>query len=1050
VRLYCCWILLAWAAAGCATAPPPRAVEVAPRDAATEALGAWVGPSQPFVLSIHPARLQAQQGALSAVVGQELGPVEGAPLLAQLLFGTLGAAPEAPLAPLEGLDEGRPVLLGFFSTGPDRGESLVAYGGILDPEEAPTFLHARAVLPCADVGACGASVARWSEALGLGEPAREGEDRLWEGARMMLLASARGDVLRLDLAINVRDPAAARAWLRERAAAPPAPRPPNVAWDHFVEGDGAAAIYTDMEALSRFYVGSGMLEAAAALEFAAPESRDALMSYAMALVLRGARALNAHDRDARAVTWSASGEGDVVTLRSTRSLSARALSAATASREQAGRTWRARAEAPLLELRLHQSLRALAEARGLPAWAERPELRELSELVRESGSFLLLYALQNEPLAQWIALAPDPAWLPDSATVVVEEGNLDPERGLFLSGAVALDYPAQIPDGIPAQLERWKRELEQNIQGIPLTLAVAPDGDHTRVLLGVTRPPAEVLRLDSPSREGDRDLSVRVDMERLQRLLSPLLWGSYAPTLPGLRSLTLEDVSDARGHASRWQISARALPALASAPPVLREGGAAPPPARAISPGERCLLDASREMASGLMARHMVHDEQRAAFEEAIDEVVQEALGCAKSDPAAAALAREVEARWRLQRARGLLARGQEEAATDEAARACEGGLALACGLQRRLAVPWDAATLREARAPWPASPPTHGAAPILALTQGEIWFDRARVGEIALLQGDAAPLREALGAVPEGAAVELRLDQGVAQRDLLAALWLLKERGLGVVARAQSPDGRERRFLSLAGAASRAGAAPRLWLRWGAAGISLRSDREDFGVLAPQDLPALAEQIAQARGALGDMIEFHLLIESPELPWEALAPVLGALHLPDAAAVAVEIDQLQRLRELQGLPPLTRPEAITALLAYQRPPAPIVLGSAEPEATRRKKLPRAALAPTPDPQGEVPDKEGLRRALRVLQPQLRRCYEAALANDPDALLRFSMGFTVGPDGEVDAVELKGLRDDQGEFGACVTSALQRLRFRPPAGGGQIQVSWPMVFHPRQ
>lgn len=96
-------------------------------------------------------------------------------------------------------------------------------------------------------------------------------------------------------------------------------------------------------------------------------------------------------------------------------------------------------------------------------------------------------------------------------------------------------------------------------------------------------------------------------------------------------------------------------------------------------------------------------------------------------------------------------------------------------------------------------------------------------------------------------------------------------------------------------------------------------------------------------------------------------------------------------------------------------------------------------------------DRNVIRRMMRAHNNSLRACYEPVLAVDPNAAFKVSIGFVIDGQGRV-AAELtwskESLTEAEEAFGACLETALERIRFPKPAGGGTVKVRYPLVFQP--
>jgi len=96
-------------------------------------------------------------------------------------------------------------------------------------------------------------------------------------------------------------------------------------------------------------------------------------------------------------------------------------------------------------------------------------------------------------------------------------------------------------------------------------------------------------------------------------------------------------------------------------------------------------------------------------------------------------------------------------------------------------------------------------------------------------------------------------------------------------------------------------------------------------------------------------------------------------------------------------------------------------------------------------------DRDVIRRIVRAHSNSLRTCYESVLEVDPNASFEVSIGFVIDSEGRVTA-ELTWSKEPgteaEKDFDACLTTALERIRFPKPAGGGTVKVRYPLVFEP--
>lgn len=96
-------------------------------------------------------------------------------------------------------------------------------------------------------------------------------------------------------------------------------------------------------------------------------------------------------------------------------------------------------------------------------------------------------------------------------------------------------------------------------------------------------------------------------------------------------------------------------------------------------------------------------------------------------------------------------------------------------------------------------------------------------------------------------------------------------------------------------------------------------------------------------------------------------------------------------------------------------------------------------------------DRNVIRRMVRAHNNSLQACYEAVLEVDPNASFRLSIEFVIDSEGRVTAsLVWPGESQSEAEkvFDACLTTALERIRFPKPGGGGTVKVRYPLVFQP--
>jgi hypothetical protein len=129
---------------------------------------------------------------------------------------------------------------------------------------------------------------------------------------------------------------------------------------------------------------------------------------------------------------------------------------------------------------------------------------------------------------------------------------------------------------------------------------------------------------------------------------------------------------------------------------------------------------------------------------------------------------------------------------------------------------------------------------------------------------------------------------------------------------------------------------------------------------------------------------------------------------------------------------------------AFQKPPP----STADPKGPRRAPLqPLGPGAPTLD-------KDYIRERIQSdFKPLAKECYEAALEADASLAGKLLFSFTiVGDDsvgGIVESVDFaEGSDIEDEELLYCMRESLLSMTFAPPAKGGTVTVTYPMLFSP--
>jgi hypothetical protein len=138
-------------------------------------------------------------------------------------------------------------------------------------------------------------------------------------------------------------------------------------------------------------------------------------------------------------------------------------------------------------------------------------------------------------------------------------------------------------------------------------------------------------------------------------------------------------------------------------------------------------------------------------------------------------------------------------------------------------------------------------------------------------------------------------------------------------------------------------------------------------------------------------------------------------------------------------LPPLTTRAAKPATAAAKtKPPAPAPAV-------------KATEAPSP-PSDDVLDRQTIRTAVRSVLGDIKSCYEAALADNPNLEGRSVVRMTIVTKNGAGKVSDAEIQPDEGDLDAptmqqCILLALSHATFPPSVDGEDVVVSYPFVFH---
>lgn len=87
-----------------------------------------------------------------------------------------------------------------------------------------------------------------------------------------------------------------------------------------------------------------------------------------------------------------------------------------------------------------------------------------------------------------------------------------------------------------------------------------------------------------------------------------------------------------------------------------------------------------------------------------------------------------------------------------------------------------------------------------------------------------------------------------------------------------------------------------------------------------------------------------------------------------------------------------------------------------------------------------------IRKVVRDHIDEVRVCYNAVLAKQPEAKANLVVDFTIGSDGAVTTSKI-GTLEGPAELGKCVSAAVLAWKFPKPTGGA-VDVSYPFAFEP--
>ena len=83
---------------------------------------------------------------------------------------------------------------------------------------------------------------------------------------------------------------------------------------------------------------------------------------------------------------------------------------------------------------------------------------------------------------------------------------------------------------------------------------------------------------------------------------------------------------------------------------------------------------------------------------------------------------------------------------------------------------------------------------------------------------------------------------------------------------------------------------------------------------------------------------------------------------------------------------------------------------------------------------------------IRSKHPRVKACYEMGLQIDRKLGGKVSMSRTIGPDGSVIHAEVAENTTGSERVGACIVDVVQHMKFPPPMGGGNVNVTFPWIL----
>lgn len=176
-----------------------------------------------------------------------------------------------------------------------------------------------------------------------------------------------------------------------------------------------------------------------------------------------------------------------------------------------------------------------------------------------------------------------------------------------------------------------------------------------------------------------------------------------------------------------------------------------------------------------------------------------------------------------------------------------------------------------------------------------------------------------------------------------------------------------------------------------------------------------------------------------PEQPAPSAAPApTGRVPAPDIARFAGAPPRPPRMLPPGSLDPVV-----------MQPPAPPGSSAAAPPPTTEGSVPldRAPQLPLDAGPRFPMSAQGIKAAIAEAKPELQHCYEEWSKVSPSLQGTLAIGFRISDDGVVTRVRLV---EDAGmgnaAFEGCVLSVMGDLRFDATEAGGDLEVTYPLIF----